>query len=170
MSRLCQRQRQPKPKPLSAHCVAPAVLPSPGHFPLSTTPHLPTPLTTHPFLLPFCAPPNPKARKIFQNPLSLLISSSSFPFSITTSNTCVSAQRPVVCLISTSFLGHEATLIKLLLIAPESYLFNSQSPFSNAPPPQVQVRTSYSTSTLNSSTSRQHVYRQHQQHQRGRCR
>src|SRR6478735_3407222 len=36
--------------------------PSPGHFPLSTTPHLPTPLTTRPFLLP-SVPPKPKGQK-----------------------------------------------------------------------------------------------------------
>lgn len=115
--------------------------PSPGHFPLSTTPHLPTPLTTPPFLLPSVPPQTQRPEKYFrfryQSP-----SLPPFLFSITTSNTCVSAQRTVVCLISTSFLGHEATLIKLLLIAPEFNLFNSQPSFSNAPPPQVQVRTS----------------------------
>ncbi|KAM6533402.1 hypothetical protein FALCPG4_006388 [Fusarium falciforme] len=45
-----------------------------------------------------------------------------------------------------SSLGHQATLIKLLLIAPELNLSNLQPSFSNAPPPQVpKFRTSYST-------------------------
>lgn len=103
------------------------------HAPDRTTPTRPLP-----------SPPKAKAKKIFQiratTPVSLSLSLLHHNLS---SHLCLRATHRRLS-NPNLFLGHEATLIKLLLIAPE-FNFSNLHPSTSNVPPQVQVRTSYST-------------------------
>lgn len=127
--------------PLSTSCLLSARSRLPSHPPDLTDP---TPCSTRPFL----PPPSPNPKKYFKIRAAPIALSPPFLFfPITTPvHLCLRATHRRLSNPQPPFLGHQATLIKLLLIAPELNLSNLQPSFSNAPPPQVpKFRTSYST-------------------------